>query len=212
MAFQRVLMLPLFHHYIDLTVEGLEHLEDLTPPVIFAANHTSHLDAITIAAGLPGRWRKRVAPAMLQEHFRAIFDPGHYPIRDVWLARLQYVLARALLNAYPLPQQMSGLRRALACTGTLVSNGYCPLVFPEGARTSDGAIGTFKPGIGMMSTRLNVPVVPIRLTGLFSIYSIHHKWPQRGPAHMSIGKPLRFSAGRTIEDAAHQIEAAVRVL
>src|SRR6266581_1849095 len=73
-AFQYAIAMPLYRHYLPLTVTGLENLNHLEPPVIFAANHTSHLDAPTIYTALPRRWRRRLAPAMMKEHFRAYFE------------------------------------------------------------------------------------------------------------------------------------------
>jgi long-chain acyl-CoA synthetase len=107
---------------------------------------------------------------------------------------------------------MSGTRRALAYTGDLVNRGYCPIVFPEGLRTSDGSMQTFRPGIGMMALRLRVPIVPIRLVGLYEIYSIHDSWPRRGPVHVAVGAPLLFSGNISYEEAAKQVEEAIRNL
>ena len=45
-------------------------------PVIFAANHQSHLDTPVILEALPPRWRYRVAPAMAKEFFKAHFYPA----------------------------------------------------------------------------------------------------------------------------------------
>jgi 1-acyl-sn-glycerol-3-phosphate acyltransferase len=72
---------------------------------------------------------------------------------------------------------MAGARRALRYTGELINRGFCPLVFPEGSRTRDGAILPFRPGVGMMAVRLRVRVVPIRIKGLYEIYSIHDSRP-----------------------------------
>jgi long-chain acyl-CoA synthetase len=44
----QLVILPLFKHFIGLTVRGLEHLEGLHPPVIFVANHVSQLDTPTL--------------------------------------------------------------------------------------------------------------------------------------------------------------------
>ena len=62
----------------------------------------------------------------------------------------------------------------------------------------------------MMAVRLRVPVVPIRISGLFEIYSIHDSWPRRGRVHVSIGRPLEFSADTSYEDAAHQLEETLK--
>jgi len=209
-AFQYAIAMPLYRRYLPLTVTGLENLNNLEPPVIFAANHTSHLDAPTIYTALPRRWRRRLAPAMMKEHFRAYFEKQGRSWKEIALAASSYFLACLLYNAYPLPQQMSGTRRALAYTGDLINRGYCPLVFPEGLRTSDGKLQPFRPGIGMMVVRLRVPVVPIRIAGLYEIYSVHDSWPRRGPIHVSIGPPQWFGAETAYEDAARCLEAIIR--
>ncbi len=71
-------ILPLARPFVSLTVEGLDHLARLDGPVIFAANHQSHLDAPVILQALPPRWRYRLAPAMAKEFFTAHFYPGQY--------------------------------------------------------------------------------------------------------------------------------------
>ena len=149
---------------------------------------------------------------MMKDHFRAYFEPQRFSGREVLSAGLAYFLACAIFNAYPLPQQMSGARRALKYTGDLVSRGYCPVVFPEGHRTTDGKIHSFRPGTGMMAIRLRVPIVPIRLSGLYEIYSVHDSWPRRGPVHVAIGRPLEFPATMSYEEAARRVEEIVKQL
>ncbi len=163
-------VMPLWRHYIDFSVEGLSNLDRAKAPVIFVANHESHLDTIAILMGLPFQWRRRVAPAMRKEHFRAFFEPQGFRFRERAWRTIQYGLACGLVNAYPLPQEMSGVRRSLKFTGELVQAGYCPLVFPEGERSPDGKMYPFKAGIGLMATRLRVPVVPIHLDGMYRVY------------------------------------------
>jgi len=209
---QHAVAMPLYRHYLPLTVNGLEHLSRLEAPVIFAANHTSHLDVPTIYAGLPHRWHQRLAPAMMKDHFRAYFEPHGRSWKEILLAATSYFLACSMYNAYPLPQQMSGTRRALAYTGQLVNRGYCPIVFPEGLRTPDGVLHTFRPGIGMMAIRLRTPVIPIRLSGLYEIYSVHDSWPRRGRVHVSIGEPLLFGANISYEEAARRVQEAILLL
>jgi len=209
-AIQHAIAMPLYRHYLPLTVVGLENLNGLKPPVIFASNHTSHLDVPTIYTALPHHWHQLLAPAMMKDHFRAYFEPHGRSQKEVLLAAVAYFLACLMYNAYPLPQQMSGTRRALAYTGELINRGYCPIVFPEGLRTSDGTLQKFRPGIGMMAIRLRVPVVPIQLSGLYEIYSVHDSWPRLGPVRVSIGSPLSFGAHTSYEEAARQLEEIFR--
>jgi long-chain acyl-CoA synthetase len=211
-AFQHAVAMPLYRHYLPLTVVGLDNLNELKPPVIFAANHTSHLDVPTIYTALPHGWHQHLAPAMMKDHFRAYFEPNGRPAKEIALAALAYFLSCSIYNAYPLPQQMSGTRRALTYTGDLINRGYCPIVFPEGLRTLDGKLQKFRPGIGMMAVRLGVPVVPMRLSGLYDIYSPHDSWPRRGPVRVSIGEAMSFGVNTPYDEAADRIEEAVKNL
>jgi len=211
-AFQHVVAMPLYRYHLPLTVRGLEHLDGLGPPLIFAVNHTSHLDVPTTWTALPHRWHQRLAPAMMKDHFHAYFEPRGRSVMEIVSAAGAYFLACLLYNAYPLPQQMSGTRRALAYTGELVNRGYCPVVFPEGLRTLDGKLQPFRPGIAMMAVQLRVPIVPIRLDGLYEIYSPHDSWPRRGPVTVTLGRPLYFDVGTSYDDAARRLEEVIRNL
>jgi len=214
-AFRRLahqlLILPIFRHYIPVRVEGSEILAHLDPPVIFAANHQSHLDTIAVYAIVPPDSRVRLAPAIRQEYFDAWFKQGHGLTGKLWTG-LKYFLACSLFNVYPIPQHMGGVRRSLQYTGELLDKGYCPLVFPEGRRTPDGRMLPFQPGVGLMAVRLQVPVIPIRLEGLFEILPLHARWPRRGSVRVWIGKPLTFAPNVDFKKAAHDVEEAVRRL
>lgn len=210
-GFQRLAAMPLFRHYLPLTVRGLEHLKDLNPPVIFAANHTSHLDTPAMFTALPFRWRQCLAPAMALDVFRPYFQPEGLPRKQVWWTGLGYVLACSLFNAYPLPQEMAGVRRALTYTGELIRRGYCPLVFPEGIRAPDGKLQPFRPGIGMMAIRLRVPIVPVYIEGMYEIYSVHDNWPKRGPVRVSFGRPLDFT-NESYDEVTQKVRRAVEDL
>ena len=71
-----------------------------------------------------------------------------------------------MFNAFPLPQREAGARDALRYAGELASDGYCIVIFPEGVRTDKGEIRPFQPGVGMLASRLGIPVVPVKLEGL----------------------------------------------
>ena len=211
-AISELVFWPLLHRYIELSVDGLENLQGLRRPVLFAANHNSHLDTPAIIASLPFAWRNRVAPAMMQERFRAYFDPRGQPLKARWRNRFEYYLATCLFNAYPLPHEMSGVRSALKFTGELVDHGFCPLVYPEGERSPDGTLKPFKSGIGLMAVRLRLPVVPIHHQGMFEIYSLHDSWPRTGRVHLRIGTALRFSEGDDYQSTTEVIREAIEKL
>ncbi len=117
-------ILPLGRIFASMTVTGLEHLENIDGPVIFAANHQSHFDGPVILDALPPRWRYRVAPAMMKEFFNAHFLPERYG-RKAWLTNsLNYYLSAFFFNAFPLTQGGAGTRQTLRYIGELVSSRY----------------------------------------------------------------------------------------
>jgi len=208
----RLLILPVFRHYIPVkVVEGRDILAHIDTPVIFAANHQSHLDTIAVFAILPPDWRARLAPAIRQEYFAAWFNEGHRLTSKLWTG-LEYFFASSLFNVYPIPQHMGGVGRSLQYTGELLDQGYCSLVFPEGRRTPDGRMLPFQPGIGLMAVRLQVPVIPIRLEGLFEIMPLHARWPRRGSVRVWIGQPLTFAPNVDFKKATQDVEEAMRRL
>jgi long-chain acyl-CoA synthetase len=204
-------ILPLSRPFMSLDVHGLANLEGVTGPVIFAANHQSHFDTPAILRALPARWRYRLAPAMAKEFFRAHFRMGQFD----WKARLpnsaNYYLAAMFFNAFPLPQREVGTRQTMRYIGTLLGDGYSLLIFPEGKRTEGGEINRFQAGVGMIASKLGVPVVPVRLEGLDRILQQHWKFPRRGRGRVTFG-PAMFLTGNDYAALAKEVEEAVRRL
>ena len=61
---------PLLFFYVRRRVSGRELLAaEPSKPVIFVANHSSHLDTPTILRAMPPRWRKRTAVAAAADYF-----------------------------------------------------------------------------------------------------------------------------------------------
>ena len=204
-------ILPLARVFMSLEVRGVEHVHRLTSPVIFAANHQSHMDTPAIFCALPPRWRYRLAPAMAKEFFRAHFFPEQFS-RKAWFTNsLNYYLACQFFNAFPLPQREAGTRQTLRYIGEVLEDGYSVLIFPEGKRTEHGEVGHFRPGIGMIGARLGVPIVPVRLEGLEKVLHMKMKWPERGPVRITFGEPMRL-VGEDYAALARQVEDRVREL
>ena len=204
-------ILPLARVFAWIRVDGLDHLTSLNGPVMFAANHQSHMDAPVILAALPRRFRYRTAIAMAKEFFKAHFFPEQYG-RGAWFTNsLNYYLASLFFNAFPLPQREAGARQTLRYIGEVLEDGYSVLIFPEGRRTHTAEMEHFKPGIGMIASRLNVPVVPVRLDGLDKV--LHPTWRMARPGRVRVafGAPL-FLSGDDYQALAQRVEDAVRAL
>jgi 1-acyl-sn-glycerol-3-phosphate acyltransferase len=204
-------ILPIARLFAWVRVQGLEHLDHISGPVVFAANHQSHMDVPVILSVLPGGWRAKIAPAMAKEFFKAHFFPEDFSARQVFTNRLNYYLAAFFFNTFPLPQREAGARQTLRYIGEVTGAGYSVLIFPEGVRTDDGSIKPFRGGIGMIGSRLGLPVIPVRLEGVDRV--LHTKWKMARPGYVSVtfGAPMRLS-GDNYADLARQVEQAVRDL
>jgi len=204
-------ILPLGRMFAWLKVEGLEHLGGLNTPVVFAANHQSHMDAPVILTALPRRLRYRVTTAMAKDFFKPHFYPQQYSRGEWFTNTLNYYLAALFFNAFPLPQREAGARQTLRYIGSVLEDGFSVLIFPEGKRSETGEIDRFRPGIGMIASRLGVPVIPVRLDGLERVLRVGWKMARPGRVRVAFGAPMRLE-GEDYEALAKRVEDAVRAL
>jgi long-chain acyl-CoA synthetase len=204
-------ILPLARIFVHVRAQGLQHLDRLEPPVIFAPTHQSHLDIPALMLALPAKWRYRIAPAMSKEFFKAHFFPEQFKWYERFTNSLNYYLGALVFNAFPIPQRETGARKTMRYAGELATEGWCIVIFPEGRITTSGEIGPFQPGVGMLASRLNVPVVPVRLEGLDKVLHRTWKFPSPGPVKVKFGPALRLSSD-DYAALAKQVEDAVKSL
>ena len=204
-------IVPLTNAFAYARVEGLAHLDALDEPVVFAANHQSHMDVPVIISAMPGRWRARVAPAMAKEFFKAHFFPANHKWHEWFTNSLNYYLAAFYFNTFPLPQREAGARQTLQYIGELTGEGWSILIFPEGERSTSGAIKPFRGGIGMIGARLGVPIVPVRIEGVEQLMPVGSSFVRPGRVRIAFGAPLRLR-GDDYAALATQVEDAVRAL
>ena len=65
----RFVLAPLMNAYTRRRVDGIDNLRGLSGPIVFVANHASHLDTPAILRALPRRWRKRTVVAAAADYF-----------------------------------------------------------------------------------------------------------------------------------------------
>jgi 1-acyl-sn-glycerol-3-phosphate acyltransferase len=124
---------------------------------------------------------------------------------------LNYYLAVLLFNAFPLPQREAGARQTLRYIGELLADKHSLLIFPEGRRSETGAIDAFRPGIGMIASKLGAKVVPVRIDGLQHVLGVGSHMARPGRVRVTFGEPLRL-IGEDYEALAKTVESAVRAL
>ena len=192
------LMCPVMAIFSRRKTFGLENLSSIEGPVIFAANHLSVADNPAVLLALPWRWRLRLATAASQEVMR---DRG----------RVQSFFAALISNGFHFSQRGS-VRTSLEFCGRLTSSGWSLLYFPEGIRSDDGRLGTFKPGIGLLASALGVPVVPVHLKGTDSVVAKGGGRPRRGNIEVRFGPPVRIQADVDYGAATQDLREAVAAL
>jgi long-chain acyl-CoA synthetase len=189
------------------TIVGRENLVGIDGPVLITCNHVTYIDVGFVLIAMPARIRNSLAVGMLGERLWSMWrPPASLNIFARWWQQAGYYLVVALFNVFPLPQQ-SGVRESFAFAGESVDRGYSVVVFPEGRRTEDGRPSPFRSGVGMLAQKLNVPVVPLRIDGLFDMKLSGRKIAHRDELKVMIGKPLRFSPETTAEEITRQLES-----
>jgi long-chain acyl-CoA synthetase len=106
----------------------------------------------------------------------------------------------------------AGFRESFAFAGESVDRGYSVLVFPEGHHTIDGKMRPFRSGVGLLVNDLNIPVVPMRIDGLFEVKQAGKRMARPHQIKVRIGSPIRFNLGINPQDIAHQLRIAVEQL
>ncbi len=201
---QKLILYTFVNLFCWTKVYGLENLNNLRGPVIFVSNHQSYFDALVIIKYLPFRYKISLAPATLAEYFESKNIFGRF------LKLLIYNFATIFYNTFLFPQKTRFIH-SMRYSGELIDKGFSVLYFPEGERTLDGKILPFKIGIGMLALNLTVPIVPIKIEGLFEIWPRNKFIQKLGRATIKFGKPMLFKTGSYI-DITNKIEKSVKEL
>ena len=192
---------PLAHVLAWPRVHGLDRIQTLEAPAIFAANHNSHLDTTLLLAGLPERFRHRTAVAAAADYF--------------FSSRAVGAVSALAIGAIPMDRTKVG-RRSADLAAELLGQGWNLVIFPEGGRSPDGWGQTFRGGAAYLALRCGRPVVPVYLEGTRRIWKRGAKWPtpaRRGAGvQLSFGSPLRPAGGEDSRRFSARIEVAVAAL
>jgi long-chain acyl-CoA synthetase len=181
-------------------------------PLLVVCNHIDDVDVGFVQTVLPARLRHRIATATGGEALEALHTPAPGKgFRTRLYGRMQWVLSVSLLNLFPLPRE-AGFRQSFAYAGQAVDRGYSVLVFPEGRHTVDGKINPFRAGIGLLANNLGVPVLPMRIVGLFEVKQTGKKFAPPGKICVRIGQLKRFAEGCAPERVAEELQKAVEEL
>jgi long-chain acyl-CoA synthetase len=191
------------------TVEGLENLAELQTPTIFIANHVSHYDAIYLLRAIPWRLRKIAAAAAAEIMFEI---KPEYSWRQRLAIRYRWLFATVLINAFPFSRD-AHIKKSFEYMGELIDHGWNILLFPEGKLTTTGQMDEFKSGIGLLAQAMRVPVVPIKLDGVYDVSDYRSWFPKKfGRVRVIFGKQIHVDERSEPEELAARFAEAIRRL
>ena len=173
------------------SVRGLEKLPE-RGPYLLCPNHVSYLDPFLLCSVLP---------------FRVIRDIFILGYTDYFEGPIMSRLA-ASVNIVPVDPN-ANLTRAMKVAAVGLRKERILLVFPEGERSIDGRLTTFKKGPAILSVELDAPIVPIGIRGSFEA------WPRGGrlkphPVEMVIGDPIAPAEFKGRQDPYGEINRALK--
>ncbi|MEO7837095.1 MAG: lysophospholipid acyltransferase family protein [Acidimicrobiales bacterium] len=188
---------PAIHALAAPHVEGLDRIESLSAPAIFAVNHNSHIDTPLVMTSLPGRFRHRTAVAAGADYF---FD-----------TRAKGAVWALSINAIPIERVRVSPQSTRLATD-LLREKWSLIIFPEGGRSPDGWGQAHRAGAGYLSVRTGIPVVPVHLDGTRRILRKGGKGIRPSSTRVSFGHPLRPAQDEDARTLATRIERAIAVL
>lgn len=176
---------------VDLAVNGM----DLVPqdrPVIFMSNHQSNFDILALYQAIP----KQFSWIAKEELFS-------YPL-----------FGHSMKSAGYIPLDRSDGRRSLRgmeLAAARIREGVSVVIFPEGTRSTDGRLITFKKGAFLLAEKAQVPIVPVTISGSGRINPANHLFLKPGKIAVRFAEPVSVAAqtGRNRNDLLQQVKAAI---
>jgi 1-acyl-sn-glycerol-3-phosphate acyltransferase len=185
---------PIMDAYTRCSVSGHEHLEAVEPPVLFVANHSSHMDTPLILRALPRPWRDRTAVAAAADYFYS----------RPWLAHA----VGLVFNTVPV-ERKGAADDAAAELVQLIRQRWSVVVFAEGTRSRDGTIGRLHSGAALLAKEHELPMVPVLVTGTHAVMPPGKRWMRRTSPRSEIA--VRFGPPVHVEPGEHRTETMERI-
>lgn len=181
-SFYRLMFLP-------VTVEGLEHINP-GQSYVFVSNHQSMFDVWLIYGWLPVIFKWLMKAELHKVPFVGIAckAAGH-----IFVDRK---------NPKAAIESMEEVKKQL-------KDGVCTVIFPEGTRTKDGQVGRFKRGAFQIALDLELPIIPISLSGCYEVLPKGAPFVYRRPVRMYVGEPIDITQFENNNEAVEFVRAVV---
>ena len=154
-----------FKTYNRMTIKGVENIP-ANGPFILAPNHQSYLDAPIAMAGVPKNQINDIYFYATEEHVQGKF--------------LRFMANRHNI----ILMENRNLKNSILKLSKVLRQGKSIMIFPEGTRTFSGEMGDFKKTFAILAKELNVPIVPVRITGAYRMLKRGTRFIQ--PCHIQV--------------------------
>lgn len=181
----------------DPKVRGLDRIEGLEGPVIFATNHHSHIDTGLLLTSIPARLRRKTIVAAGADYF---FDK-----------RWKAIASSLTINAVPI-ERLKVSRTSSDRLLSLLADDWSLIIFPEGGRSPDGWGQEFKPGASFLAVRRQCPIVPVHVEGADEVLPKGASFPKRHSCTVTFGLPIVPAPDEDARRLNARLEAAVNEL
>jgi 1-acyl-sn-glycerol-3-phosphate acyltransferase len=185
-----LLVRPFMALFIGLRVRGREHLP-ATDPFLLIANHSSHLDTVSLLSLFPISRLRKIRPVAAADYFR----------QDRLIGRI----GATLFNILPISRRkITRETNPIPVMVAAVEAGQSLIIFPEGTRGSGEKMGPFLPGIAHLIEKLpEVPVVPAYLVNM------GRSLPKGEVIPLPVFCEIRLGAPRLIQGSREEILRAL---
>ncbi|HMA62513.1 MAG TPA: AMP-binding protein [bacterium] len=139
----------LLRFYFKIRIQGLENIPD--SPYILAPNHQSFIDGLLVAVGLSNIQLRKTYFYAKEKH-----------VKKPWVKFL------ARKNNVIVVNIGENLKLSLQKMAAVLKQGENIIIFPEGTRTKTGKVGAFKKAFAILGKELNVPIVPVAISGAYN--------------------------------------------
>lgn len=168
-----------FTFYIRIQIVGgdWKSLFQKHPKLLIMSNHSSHIDAVAIAASIPVHyWSHLYLTAA----------------KDYWFSNPIFTFfSKHCLGAIPIDRKKNPKEAISLCTTLLNNlNPIWMLLFPEGSRSVDGTLQKLKAGVSIFSTTTNTPILFLYLEGANKLMAKKQILPKSGVVKIHIGKVI----------------------
>ncbi len=157
-----------------LVVKGLQNI-DFKQQYVFIGNHQSHFDVLTVFSGIPMVLRFLTK----KELFKIpLFGWALTAVGMIKIDRANH------------EESVRSMNEALEL---MRKNKISLVVFPEGTRSPDGKLGSFKKGGFIIAIKGKIPLVPVSISGSRFVLPKYSMRAKPGIIKMVIGEPIDTS-------------------